>query len=229
MSKILFVLTSHFKDDKGWESGCYVLEVAVPYFYFAKNDIEIDFVSPLGGKVPVKKCDLDHKQVKSFFADTRACKQFNNSKKPDEVDAKSYDAIYFPGGHGVMFDLPSCDSISNIAKEIYENNGFVCAVCHGGAGLLNVKLSDDTFLVSGKKLTAFSNKEEVALGTDVNVPFLLESALFEKGAIYSSAANWQEYVVVDGRLITGQNPASDLKMAKEVRKALKHKNKLIRK
>ena len=220
MSKVLFAVTSHFKDASGWESGCYVLEVAVPYFYLIKNDIEIDFVSPKGGAVPVKRCDLDATKVKSFFTDKTASEKFNSSKLPEEINSNDYDAIYFPGGHGVVFDLPNCEEITSIAGEIYDKGGVVCAVCHGGAGLLAIKEADGSLLIEGKNLTAFSNKEEEAIGTDNKVPFLLESALIEKGANYSCVANWQEYVVVDGRLITGQNPASDLKMAKELVKIL---------
>jgi putative intracellular protease/amidase len=223
MSKVLFAVTSHFKDASGWESGCYVLEVAVPYFHLVKNGIEIDFVSPLGGAVPVKKMDLDDPKVKSFLKDKDASEKFHSSKLPEEVNSNDYDAIYFPGGHGVVFDLPHCEKIAEIAGEIYDKGGVVCAVCHGGAGLLNVKLADGSLLIEGKNLTGFSNKEEEAIGTDTKVPFLLETALIENGANYSCAANWQEYVVVDGRLITGQNPASDLEMAKELVKLLKKK------
>ena len=223
MSKVLFAVTSHFKDDSGWESGCYVLEVAVPYFHLIKNDIEIDFVSPKGGPVPVKKLDLDDPKVKSFLKNKEANEKFHASKLPTEVNVADYDAIYFPGGHGVAFDLPYCEGIASIAGKIYDKGGVVCAVCHGGAGLLNVKLADGSFLIEGKNLTAFSNKEEEAIGTEKKVPFLLETALIEKGAKYSCVANWQEYVVVDGRLITGQNPASDLEMAKELVKVLKEK------
>lgn len=223
MSKVLFAVTSHFKDASGWESGCYVLEVAVPYFYLIKNGVEIDFVSPKGGAVPVKQYDLDAIKVKSFFADKIASEKFNASKSPVAVNPNDYDAIYYPGGHGVPFDLPNCEEIASIAGKIYDKGGLVCSVCHGGAGLLNIKLADGSFLIEGKNLTAFSNKEEEAIGTENKVPFLLESALVEKGANYSCLANWQEYVVVDGRLITGQNPASDLKMAKELVKILKTK------
>lgn len=223
MSKVLFAVTSHFKDVSGWESGCYVLEVAVPYFHLIKNDIEIDFVSPKGGAVPIKKSDLDAAKVKSFFADKTASEKFYASKLPEEINSNDYDAIYFPGGHGVVFDLPYCEEIAKIAGEIYDKGGIVCAVCHGGAGLLNVKLADGSFLIEDKNLTGFSNKEEQAIGTDTKVPFLLETALIEKGANYSCAANWQEYVVVDGRLITGQNPASDLEMAKKLVKKVKRK------
>ena len=223
MPKVLFALTSHFKDENGWESGCYVLEVAVPYFHLIKNGIDIDFISPKGGTVPVKKLDLDDPKVQSFLKDKEAGEKFYASKLPSEVNPKDYDAIYFPGGHGVVFDLPNDKEIAGIAGNIYENGGFVCAVCHGGAGLLNVKTSKGKFLVDGKNVTGFSNCEEIAIGTDTKVPFLLEDALKEKGANYSCAANWQEYVVVDERLITGQNPASDLLMAKELVKALKKK------
>ena len=223
MSKVLFAVTSHFKDVAGWESGCCALEVAAPYFYLVKNGIEIDFVSPLGGVVPVKKMDLDNPKVKSFLKDKDASEKFHSSKLPEEIDSNDYDAIYFPGGHGVVFDLPHCVEIAKIAGEIYDKGGIVCAVCHGGAGLLTIKLADGSFLIEGKNLTGFSNKEEEAIGTDTKVPFLLETALIEKGANYSCAANWQQYVVVDGRLITGQNPASDLEMAKELVKIVKRK------
>ncbi|MCT4604370.1 MAG: type 1 glutamine amidotransferase domain-containing protein [Marinifilum sp.] len=223
MDRVLFALTSHFKDKNGWESGCYVLEVAVPYFHLIKNGIDIDFVSPKGGQVPVKKLDLDDPKVKCFLKDKKAKEKFINSYQPKDIDAEVYDAIYFPGGHGVVFDLPHNEEIADIASKIYENSGLVCAVCHGGAGLINLKRSDGNYLVAGKKLTAFSNNEEIAIGTENKVPFLLETVLKERGAIYSCKANWQEYVVVDGRLITGQNPASDLLMAKELVKALKKK------
>ncbi|MBI9058933.1 MAG: type 1 glutamine amidotransferase domain-containing protein [Labilibaculum sp.] len=223
MPKVLFALTSHFKDKHGWESGCYVLEVAVPYFYLVKNGIEIDFISPKGGTVPVKKLDLDDPKVQSFLKDKDAKEKFYNSKLPSEVQAEDYDAIYYPGGHGVVFDLPHNEEIASIAEQIYSNGGVVCAVCHGSAGLLNIKKSDGSFLLDGKNATGFSNCEEEAIGTDTKVPFLLETALKEKGANYSCIANWQEYVVVDGRLITGQNPASDLKMAKELVKILQKK------
>ncbi|WP_372754189.1 type 1 glutamine amidotransferase domain-containing protein [Labilibaculum sp.] len=221
MSKVLFALTSHVKDPQGWESGCYVMEVAVPYFYLKKNGIQVDFVSTKGGAVPVKQCDADDAKVKAFFSDHEAHDKFYASKLPKEINAADYDAIYYPGGHGAMFDMPDCEEIAEIARIIYENNGLICAVCHGGAGLLNIKLSDASFLVNGKKLTAFSNKEEEAIGTESKVPFMLENALQQRGAKYSSVANWQQYVVVDGRLITGQNPASDLEMAKKLVKALK--------
>lgn len=220
MSKVLFAVTSHFKDKDGWESGCYVLEVAVPYFYLLKNGIEMDFVSPKGGAVPVKKLDLDDAKVKSFLADKKGGEKFRNSYSPQDINVDDYDAIYFPGGFGVMFDLPDNKNIAEITRKIYEKGGVVCSVCHGGGGLLNVKLSDGSFLVEGKNITAFSNNEEEALGTESKLPFLLETSLKDRGANYSSVANWQEYVVVDGRLITGQNPASDLLMAKELVKAL---------
>lgn len=223
MSKVLFAVTSHFKDKNGWESGCYVLEVAVPYFHLLKNGIEIDFVSPKGGKVPVKKLDLDDPKVKCFLNDKEGGKKFQNTFSPEDIKAKDYDAIYFPGGYGAIFDLPDDKRLAKITREIYESGGIVCSVCHGGGGLLNVKLSDGSYLVNGKNVTAFSNKEEEALGADTKVPFLLETSLKDRGANYSCAANWQEYVIVDGRLITGQNPASDLKMAKELVKMLKEK------
>jgi len=221
MVKILFVLTNHSKDENGWETGCYLLEVAVPYLYLKKENFEIDFVSPLGGTVPVKVCDLKDAKLQAFFNDKDADFRFRNSKSPSEVEAENYDAIFFPGGHGVMYDVPNNKDLMEIAKRIYENGGIVSAVCHGGVGLLNIKLFDDSYLIKDKALTAFSNREEEAIGTDRKVPFLLESALREKGAHFTAASNWQANVVVDGRLITGQNPASDLVVAKELVKALR--------
>ncbi|WP_421919793.1 type 1 glutamine amidotransferase domain-containing protein [Marinifilum sp.] len=223
MARILFALTSYFKDEKGWESGCNLLEIAGPYFYLIKNGVDIDFVSPKGGKIPAKQLDLDHPKVKCFFKNKDAMEKFYNSYHPNDIKAENYDAIYFPGGHGVMFDLPINKEIAKIAADIYEKQGVVCAVCHGGAGLLNVILSDGKYLVEGKNLTSFSNNEERSIGTDVKVPFLLETELVKRGAKYSCKANWQEYVIADGRLITGQNPASDMLMSKELVKILKTK------
>ncbi|RUT79147.1 type 1 glutamine amidotransferase domain-containing protein [Ancylomarina longa] len=220
MAKILFALTNHPKDKTGWETGCYLLEVAVPFLYLKKNGFEIDFVSPLGGEVPVKVCDTKDPKLQAFFSDEDARGRFYHTKSSNEIIPDDYEAIFFPGGHGVMYDIVNNKELTQIARRIYENHGVVCAVCHGGAGLLNIKLSDGSYLIHGKKLTAFSNNEEEAIGTDSKVPFLLESALKEKGAQFSSVANWQSHVVVDGRLITGQNPASDLTMAKELVKAL---------
>ena len=142
--------------------------------------------------------------------------KLTHAMTPDQVDPAQYAAIYYVGGHGTMWDLPEHSQLTKITKEIYENEGIVAAVCHGPSGIVNVKLSNGKYLVDGKKVTAFTNQEEDAAGQTKNVPFLLESKLKERGAIFQPAANWQNNVVVDGRLVTGQNPASAGDLAQEI-------------
>ena len=141
--------------------------------------------------------------------------------KLDDAKAENYDAIFFAGGHGVMWDFADSVSIQKITREIYERGGIVSAVCHGPAALVNVKLSDGKYLVDGKKMTSFTNGEEEAVQATKIVPFLLETALKNHGANHIAAANWSDHVEVDGRLVTGQNPASAAGVGDEIVKLLR--------
>ena len=140
-----------------------------------------------------------------------------------EVNPAEYKAIFYAGGHGAMWDFPNNEALAQIAATIYEGGGIIAAVCHGPAGLLPIKLQDGSFLVRGKKLTSFTNPEEEANGTSKIVPFLLETALENEGALFQEGALWADHVVVDGRLITGQNPMSALSLGKTLLDALRNR------
>jgi len=222
--KILFVVTSHDQlGNTGKQTGWYLPEVAHPYHVLSKK-YHIDFVSPKGGVSPLdegSKAAFSGDEVcKEFLADSHAQQLVNNTKRIDEVDVDSYAAILFPGGHGPMFDLAENESIGKATARVYEKGGVVAAVCHGPVALVNVKLSDGSYLVNGKNVTSFTNAEEDAVQLSNAMPFPLESKLKERGAVFSNADNWQKHVVVDGRLVTGQNPASSTALGEEVAKLL---------
>jgi len=215
--KILFVVTSH--DKKGSTNkptGYYLSEVSHPWEILHNAGYEIDFVSPKGGKAPVDGFDLNDPINKKFWNDKIYHQKIENTLKPSQINPKDYVAIHFAGGHGTMWDFPNNTEIAKIASIIYENNGFISAVCHGPAGLVNIKLSNGKYLVNGKKINAFTNEEEEAVGLTDIVPFLLESKLIERGAIFEKSKLWQVHVVVDQRLITGQNPASAKKVGENL-------------
>ncbi|MGD1839361.1 MAG: nuclear transport factor 2 family protein [Thermonemataceae bacterium] len=215
--KILFVVTSHEQmGNTGKKTGLHLGEVSHAYKPLAEAGYVIDFVSPEGGSTFMYGTSMNDSINVWFMKDASAYYKLTHAYTPQEVQAADYQAIYFVGGHGTMWDLPYNTDLQALTSTIYEQGGVVAAVCHGPSGLLNVKLNDGSYLVKGKKLTAFTNEEEKAAKQDKNVPFLLESALEAREAVFVGADNWQENVVVDGRLVTGQNPASAHKMALEI-------------
>jgi len=220
--EVLFVVTSHSeKGNTGKKTGYYLSEVSHPWDILKNAGYEIDFVSPKGGNAPVDGFDLNDPINKKFWENEVYRKKIENTFKPSQINPKDYVAIHFAGGHGTMWDFPNNEEISEIASKIYENNGYVSAVCHGPAGLVNIKLSNGKYLVDGKKVNAFTNEEEEAVGLTNVVPFLLETKLIERGAIFEKSGLWQSHVVVDQRLITGQNPASAKQVGEELLKGLK--------
>lgn len=222
MKKILFVVTSHdTKGSTGEKTGYYLGEVSHPWEVLNDAGYEIDFVSPKGGNPPVDGFDLSDPVNKKFWEDEAYHQKISNSLKPEDVNPNHYDAIFFAGGHGAMWDLPNSDALGQIAAKIYETGGVVSAVCHGPAGLINIKLSDGKYLIEGKKVNGFSNEEEeIVKLTDV-VPFLLEEKLKERGGIYEKSEPWQTHVTVDERLVTGQNPQSAKAVGEAMLKLLK--------
>jgi putative intracellular protease/amidase/quinol monooxygenase YgiN len=208
-SKVLFVVTSHDKKgETGEPTGFHFSEVTHPWDVLVNAGYEIDFVSPKGGKAPVTALDLTDPINKKFWDNQTYKKRIEKSKRPSEIDPSDYVAIHFAGGHGAMWDFPDDVTLADIAARIYQNNGVVSAVCHGPAGLINIKLSNGKYLVDGKRINAFTNEEEEAVKLTQVVPFLLESKLIERGAIFEESAPWQVHVVTDQRVITGQNPQS---------------------
>ena len=209
MQKVLFVLTSHDKlGDTGQETGFYLSEVTHPYHVFEQAGVEVEFVSPKGGKAPMIGIDLKDPVNKAFMDDSAKLAKVEQTLSPTEINPDDYDAIFYAGGHGTMWDFPKNEKLAQIAAEIYEQGGVVGAVCHGPAGLINIKLSDGTYLVAGKRVSSFTNEEEVAVELRDVVPFLLESTWIERGARHTKSPNFQAHVEVSDRLVTGQNPAS---------------------
>jgi putative intracellular protease/amidase len=226
MKKVLFVVTSHDKKgNTGQPTGYYLAEVAHPWDVLQNAGFEIDFVSPKGGKAPVDGFNLEDPINKKFWNNTKYRNKIENTMKPSEVKADEYAAILYAGGHGTMWDFADNVELANIATKIYENNGVVSAVCHGPAGLVNIKLSNGKYLVDGKKINAFTNEEEIAVKLENVVPFMLETTLIERGAKFEKSGLWQKHVTVDQRVVTGQNPASAQGVGEATLEELKKLNK----
>jgi putative intracellular protease/amidase len=207
--KVLFVVTSH--DRKGEKpSGYFLSEVTHPHQVITNAGYGIDFVSPKGGKAPLDpdSFNLDDATNAKFWNDPVLRGALENTKRPEDVRAGDYAAIFFAGGHGAMWDLPEDNAIAALTADIHEHGGIVGAVCHGPAALVNVKRQDGQYLVKDMFVAAFTNEEEREVGLDGVVPFLLADRLKERGAHHQSGPNWQINVCTSGRLVTGQNPAS---------------------
>lgn len=219
--KILFVVTSHGElGNTGKKTGYFLSEVTHPWSVLGEA-YEIDVVSPKGGRPPVDGFDLNDPINRKFWDDPEWQDKMSATMTPEEVDPGQYKAVFYAGGHGAMWDFPDNVKLAEIAGKIYENGGIVSAVCHGPAGLLNIKVNGEE-LIKGKNLDSFTNAEEVANGTAEIVPFMLQTALEQKGANFECSAPFTDHVVVDGRLITGQNPMSALDLGKTLLQALQN-------
>lgn len=222
--KILFVVTSH--DKKGStdeDTGYYLGEVSHPWEVLHKAGYEIDFVSPQGGIPPVDGFDLKDPVNKEFWENKEYKNKIDHSMTPSQVNPKEYSTIFYAGGHGAMWDFADNTELADIASQIYENGGIVAGVCHGPAGLVNIKLNDGKYLVDGKKINAFTNEEESEVKLTNVVPFLLEDKLKERGAKFEKSGLWQNHVVTDQRVITGQNPQSAKSVGEAILKELNNK------
>jgi putative intracellular protease/amidase len=206
---VLFVLTSHgVKGSTGEATGFYLGEVTHPLAELQAAGIPVEFASIQGGEPPVDGLDLNDAVNARYWNDEAFRHAIRNTLRLDEADASRYSAIFFAGGHGAVWDFPESPAVQRNTRDIYEAGGLVGAVCHGPAALVNVKLSSGQYLVAGKQLSAFTDDEERAVGLDKVVPFLLASMLVERGAHHNPAPDWTAKVVVDGTLVTGQNPQS---------------------
>ncbi|WP_041522912.1 type 1 glutamine amidotransferase domain-containing protein [Gilvimarinus agarilyticus] len=224
--KVLMVLTSHDQlGDTGNKTGFWLEEFTAPYYTFLDAGAEITLASPKGGKPPLdpKSDDPDGQteSTKRYADDTHAQQALANTKALAEVSADEFDAVFYPGGHGPLWDLAqsatSVELIESFAKA-NKPHGFVC---HAPAVLRDVKDACGAPLVQGKKVTGFSNSEEEGVGLTDVVPFLLEDMLKTKGATYQKGDDWQSYSLIDGKLVTGQNPASSEQAAKDLLSLLK--------
>ena len=212
MSKILIVLTSHNTlGSTGKPTGFWLEEFTAPYYVFLDAGAEVTVASPKGGQPPIDpKSDDPSGQTESmsrFKRDQAAQAVLAKTVKLADVRAADFDAVFYPGGHGPLWDLAEDRASISLIESFYSDNKPVAAVCHGPAVLRNVKYKGDA-LVKGKRVTGFSNSEEEAVQLTAIVPFLVEDELARLGGLYEKAADWQSFVVTDGRLVTGQNPAS---------------------
>lgn len=225
--KILVVLTNTAKyPDLKRATGLWLGEAVHFVDKVSQAGYSVDYLSPSGGYVPIDPHSLSMAQDIDWdwYNDKAFMNRLGTTLTPGQVKASDYQAIYFAGGHGVIWDFPDNSALQTLARQIFEAGGVVSSVCHGAVGLLNIKLSDNALLLKGREVTGFSNIEEQLVELDKVLPFLTENELTGRGGIYRKAENpWEAFAIADqleGRLITGQNPASGAKVAELVLKAL---------
>ena len=211
--KILLVLTSHDQlGDSGKKTGFWLEEFAAPYYVLKDAGATITLASPKGGQSPLDPTsDLPEnltESTKRFRLDKIAQAELANTKKLADVSAEDFDAVFYPGGHGPMWEMPDNATSIALIEAFVQADKPVAAVCHAPAALVNVRGKNGKYLVDGKHVTGFTNAEEEAVHLDKIVPFLLEDRLKERGGLYGHGVNWASYIQVDGNLVTGQNPAS---------------------
>jgi putative intracellular protease/amidase len=226
--KILMILTSHSKlGNTGEKTGFWIEEFASPYYVLADGGAEITIASPKGGQPPVDpKSELKDAQTPSterFYKDFEVIDKVAHSLKLSDIKEADYDTVFYPGGHGPLWDLATDKNSIQLIEAFYNHQKPIAFVCHAPAALVNVKAKNGEPLVKGKQLTGFSNTEEEAVKLTKVVPFLLEDELTKHGAHYSKGEDWASYVKQDGLLITGQNPGSSEAVAELILESLKGK------
>jgi putative intracellular protease/amidase len=218
MKKILFVLTSHDQlGDTGKKTGFWIEEFAAPYYFLKDKGVDITLASPKGGQPPIdpssESPDSQTPATIRFNDDKATQEVLANTHKLSSVNAADFDAVFYPGGHGPLWDLAEDKDSIALIESFYSSGKPVSAVCHAPAVFRHTKGADGKPLVNGKKVTGFSNTEEDAVQLTDVVPFLVEDMLKENGGNFSKGADWGSYAVEDGLLITGQNPASSERVA----------------
>lgn len=226
MKNILFVLTSNDSlGNTGNKTGFWIEEFAAPYYTLTDAGHKVTLASPKGGHPPIDPSsasdDAATAATQRFDKDKATQEKLANTQQLATINQEDYDAVFYPGGHGVLWDLVEDKTSIKLIEAFYNNHKPVAFVCHAPAVLKNVMNSDNEPLVKGKKVTGFTNEEEEAVQLTKVVPFLLEDMLKTNGGIYSKIGDWQPYAVEDGLLITGQNPASSEKVAELLNKKLK--------
>lgn len=226
MKNILFVLTSNDEmGNTGKKTGFWVEEFAAPYYILTDAGYNVTLASPKGGQPPIDPNsdteDAATEATKRFDNDKKTQEVLANTKKLEDVDQKDFDAVFYPGGHGLLWDLVDNKTSQKLIESFVANDKPVSFVCHAPAILKNIQDTEGNALVKGKKVTGFTNGEEEAVQLTDVVPFLIEDMMKEKGADYSKIGDWEPYALEDGLLITGQNPASSSKVAKLLMNRLK--------
>jgi putative intracellular protease/amidase len=224
--KILMVLTSHNQlGNTGKPTGFWLEEFAAPYYVFHDAGLNVTLASPKGGQPPLDpksdEPDAQTDDTRRFRSDTSAQKLLANTEKLESIHADNFDAVFYPGGHGPLWDLAEDPHSIKLIEQFWAAGKPVGAVCHAPGVLRKVKTPDGTLLVKGKRVTGFTNSEEEGVGLTAVVPFLVEDELKKAGGLFERTDDWGEYAVVDGHLVTGQNPASSAIAAEELLKLLK--------
>ncbi len=218
---ILIIVTSWAEIDSSEKTGLWLEEFAIPYMEFKKSDFNVEVVSIKGGVAPIDpRSKVSSDEAKKWSDAINALK---NTTKLSNIEHNKYSAVYIPGGHGTMFDLPNDKNLHKILRDFAENNKIISSICHGPASLVGVTLSSGEPLVKGKTITSFTNNEEKEAGFIDKMPFLLESKLKSLGANFIVKPNWSNHIEVDGNIITGQNPQSSLNIAQAIINRLKNR------
>jgi putative intracellular protease/amidase len=223
---VLFILTSHDKlGNTGKKTGFWVEEFAKPYYTLLDKGVTITVATPKGGAAPIDpgsaSPDAATEATARFDKDATAQELIANTTVLADINSDDYDAVFYPGGHGPLWDLANDATSIALIEKFNSQEKPIAFVCHAPAALKNVKNADGTPLVKGKKVTGFTNTEEAAVQLTTIVPFLIEDMLTENGGIYSKKEDWAAYVIQDGLLITGQNPASSELVAEKLLESLK--------
>lgn len=222
MKKVLIPVTNHATlGETNQANGTYSPELTHAINVFTTQGVDYEIASIKGGKAPIYGVDIAEDEVNNkVLGDADFQNRINNTIPVSQINIEDYDAIFYPGGFGLLSDLVTNEDFAKLSAHHYENGGILAAVCHGPAGLLPIKLSSGEALLATKSVTAFSREEEIDFGTISDIPFLLEESLARNSAKYSKVKPWQEFVIEDGRVITGQNPASAHAVAKTIVKQL---------
>ncbi len=225
---ILFVVTSHDQlGNTGKKTGLWIEEFATPYYYLTDLGFKVDIASPKGGLPPIDpkstSADFQTAATKRYYRDVKTQRKFSKTQKLSKVNHNSYGAVFYPGGHGPLWDLSSDINSIQLIESFYTNNKPIAFVCHAPAALKNVKSRNGEPLVKGKRVTGFTNSEEAAVRLTKVVPFLIEDMLKQNGAIYKKGADWSSFAISDGHLISGQNPQSSLLVAQKLVKQIQKK------
>ena len=226
-SHILMIVTSNARmGDTSQPTGLWAEELAVPYYALVDAGVEVTLASPLGGPTPVDPGSLkpmgeNDPVVERFLADAALQARIAATSKAADWDGAQFDAVFFPGGHGTMWDLPHDAGVTRAVERAFAANKLIASVCHGAAGLVTAQRPDGQSIVKDLRVNAFTDAEEAAVGLEKVVPFLLETRLRQLGGKFEGAANWQPFAIRDGQLITGQNPQSSHLVALELLAALR--------
>jgi len=225
-SEILMIVTSNARlGDTDKQTGFWAEELAVPYYALVDAGAHVVLASPVGGPIPldpgsVKPKGENEEIVERFLADTELAALMQTTAKVADLDGAKFDAIFFPGGHGTMWDLPTDAGVTRAVEAAFEAKKLIASVCHGAAGLVTAKRPDGQSIVKDLRVNAFTDAEEIEVGLDSVVPFMLEARLRELGCHFEGAANWTPFAIRDGQLITGQNPQSSGLVAQSLMSAL---------